>query len=156
EGQIVLLSGEPGIGKSRLVRAVRERLGHDEPHTLLSHFCSPFHQTSALYPVIGLLERGAGYARDDPPGRKLEKLEALLRRATEHVAAVAPLIAALLAIPAGDRYPALDLTPQQQKERTFEALIDQLAGLAARQPVLAVYEDLQWSDPTTLELLELV
>jgi class 3 adenylate cyclase/predicted ATPase len=156
EGQVVLLSGEPGIGKSRLVRAMRERLGHDEPHTLLSHFCSPFHQTSALHPVIGLLERGAGYARDDPPGHKLEKLEALLGRATEDVTAVAPLIASLLAIPTGDRYPAPDLTPQQQKERTFEALLDQLAGLAARQPVLAVYEDVQWSDPTTLELLEQV
>jgi predicted ATPase len=156
EGQVVLLSGEPGIGKSRLVRAVRERLAHDEPHTLLSHFCSPFHQTSALHPVIGLLERGAGYARDDPPGRKLEKLEALLGRATEQASAGASLIAALLGIPAGDRYPALDLTPQQQKERTFEALLDQLGGLAARQPVLTVYEDLQWSDPTTLDLLEQV
>jgi len=153
EGQVVLLSGEAGIGKSRLVRAVRERLGQDEPHTLLSHSCSPFHQTSALHPVIGLLERGAGYARDDPPERKLEKLEALLGRATENVAAVAPLIAALLSIPAGGRYSVRDLTPQQQKERTFEALIDQLAGLAARQPVLSVYEDVQWSDPTTLDLL---
>jgi class 3 adenylate cyclase/predicted ATPase len=156
EGQVVLLSGEAGIGKSRLVRAVREGLGPDESYTLLSHSCSPFHQTSALHPVIGLLERGAGYAPDDPPERKLEKLEALLGRATEHVAAVAPLIAGLLAIPTGGRYPPSDLAPQQQKERTFRALIDQLVGLAARQPVLAVYEDVQWSDPTTLELLEQV
>jgi class 3 adenylate cyclase/predicted ATPase len=157
EGQVVLLSGEAGIGKSRLIRAVRERLGPDEPHTLLSHFCSPFQQTSALHPVIGLLERAAGYAHDDPPQRKLEKLEALLSLAAGDVAAVAPsLIAALLAIPAGDRYPAIELSPQQQKERTFQVLVDQLAGLAARQPVLAVYEDVQWSDPTTLELLEKV
>jgi class 3 adenylate cyclase/tetratricopeptide (TPR) repeat protein len=154
EGQVVLLSGEAGIGKSRLVRAVRERLGRDEPHTLLGHFCSPFHQTSALHPVIESLERAAAFAPDDLPTQKLEKLEALLGRASEDVAAVAPLIAALLSIPAGDRYPAIDLSPQQRKEKTFRALIDQLAGLAARQPVLAVYEDVQWSDPTTLELLE--
>jgi class 3 adenylate cyclase/predicted ATPase len=156
EGQVVLLSGEAGIGKSRLVRAVRERFGADEPYTLLSHSCSPFYQTSALHPVIGLLERAAGYARDDPPVCKLEKLEALLGRATDNVAAVAPLIADLLAIPAGDRYPATDLSPEQHKERTFQALLDQLAGLAARAPVVAVYEDVQWSDPTTLELLEQV
>jgi len=154
EGQVVLLSGEAGIGKSRLVRAIRERLGHDEPHALLSHFCSPFHQTSALHPVIGSLERAAGYAPDEPPGQKLEKLEALLGRATESLATVAPLLAALLSIPAGDRYPAIELSPQQQKEKTFAALIDRLVGLAACQPVLAVYEDVQWSDPTTLELLE--
>src|SRR5918996_48840 len=113
EGQVVLLSGEAGIGKSRLVRAVRERLGHDEPHTVLGYFCSPFYQTSALHPVIGSLERAAGFAPDDPPAQKLEQL----------------------------------------KEKTFRALIDQLAGLA-RQPLLAVYEDVHWSDPTTLELLE--
>ncbi|HZA67866.1 MAG TPA: AAA family ATPase [Geminicoccaceae bacterium] len=153
EGQVVLLSGEAGIGKSRLVRAVRERLGHDEPHTVLGYFCSPFYQTSALHPVIGSLERAAGFAPDDPPAQKLEQLEALLGRATENVAVVAPLIAALLSIPAGDRYPAIDLSPQQLKEKTFRALIDQLAGLA-RQPLLAVYEDVHWSDPTTLELLE--
>jgi predicted ATPase len=123
---------------------------------LLRHFCSPFQQTSALHPVVGLLERAAGYAHDDPPERKLEKLEALLSLAAGDVAAVAPLIAALLAIPVGDRYPAIELSPQQQKERTFQALVDQLAGLAARQPVLAVYEDVHWSDPTTLELLEKV
>ena len=154
EGQVVLLSGEAGIGKSRLVRALRERLGHDEPYTLLSHSCSPFHQTSALHPVIGSLERAAGYARDDPPERKLDRLEALLGRASKDLTAVAPLIAGLLAIPAGDRYPPADLSPQQQKERTFQALLDQVAGLAARQPVLSVYEDVQWSDPTTLEFLE--
>ena len=154
-GQVVLLAGEPGIGKSRLIHSLRERLG-GEPHTPLSHFCSPLHQTSPLHPIIGLLERAAGFARDDPPGRKLAKLEALLARGTEGVAAAAPLIAALLAIPAGDRYPPLNLSPQRQKERIFEALLGLLAGLAAEQPVLALYEDVYWSDPTTLELLDLV
>ena len=154
-GQVVLLAGEPGIGKSRLIHSLRERLG-GEPHTPLSHFCSPLHRTSPLHPIIGLLERAAGFARDDPPGRKLAKLEALLARGTEGVAAAAPLIAALLAIPAGDRYPPLNLSPQRQKERIFEALLGQLAGLAAEQPVLALYEDVYWSDPTTLELLDLV
>jgi CheY-like chemotaxis protein len=154
-GQVVLLAGEPGIGKSRLIHSLRERLG-GEPHTPLSHFCSPLHQTSPLHPSIGLLERAAGFARDDPPGCKLAKLEALLARGTEGVAEAAPLIAALLAIPTGDRYPPLNLSPQRQKERIFEALLGQLAGLAAEQPVLALYEDVYWSDPTTLELLDLV
>jgi class 3 adenylate cyclase/predicted ATPase len=155
EGQVVLLSGEAGVGKSRLLCAVRERLA-DEPYTPLSHYCSPFHQTSALHPVIGLLERAAGFKRDDPPGCKLDKLEALLARASEDVAEAVPLLGALLAIPAGDRYPPLALGPQRQKEWTLAALLDQLAGLAAKRPVLAVYEDVHWSDPTTLELLELV
>jgi class 3 adenylate cyclase/predicted ATPase len=155
EGQVVLLSGEPGIGKSRLIRALRERLAR-ETYTPLSHFCSPFHQTSPLYPVIDLLERGAGFARDDGPLEKLDKLEALIAAATRDVAGTAPLLAALLSIPIADRYPPLELSPEQQKQRTFEALVDQITGLAAHRPVLAVYEDVHWADPTTLELLESV
>jgi class 3 adenylate cyclase/predicted ATPase len=155
EGQVVLLSGEPGIGKSRLVRALRERLAR-ETYTPLSHFCSPFHQTSPLYPVIDLLERGAGFARDDSPLEKLDKLEALTAAATRDVAGAAPLLAALLSIPIAGRYPPLELSPEQQKQRTFEALVDQITGLAAHRPVLAVYEDVHWADPTTLELLESV
>jgi len=153
EGQVVLLSGEPGIGKSRLVRALRERLAR-ETYTPLSHFCSPFHQTSALYPVIDLLERAAGFARDDGALEKLDKLEALIAAATRDVAGAAPLLAALLSIPIADRYPPLELSPEKQKQRTFEALVDQLTGLAAHRPVLAVYEDVHWADPTTLEWLE--
>jgi class 3 adenylate cyclase/predicted ATPase len=162
EGQVVLLSGEPGIGKSRLVGALRERLAH-EPHTPLSQFCSPFRQTSALHPVIGLLERAAGFAREDAPDARLAKLEALLARATADVARSAPLLAALLSIPTGGRYPPLDLSPQRQKERTLEALVGQLVGLAEHrpalavyEPALAVYEDVHWADPTTLELLDRV
>ena len=153
DGQVVLLGGEPGVGKSRLVRALREQLG-EHSLTPLSHFCSPYHQGSALHPVIGLLERGAGLARDDPPERQLDKLEALLALATDDVPAVAPLLADLLGIPTGGRYPPLALSPQRRKERTLAALLTQLEGLAARQPVLALYEDVHWSDPTTLELLD--
>ncbi|UQR67606.1 AAA family ATPase [Bradyrhizobium sp. C-145] len=153
EGQVVLLSGEPGIGKSRLVRALRERLAR-ETYTPLSHYCSPFHQTSPLYPVIDLLERAAGFARNDDPLEKLDKLEALIAAATRDVAGAAPVLATLLSIPIADRYPPLELSPEQQKRRTFEALMDQLTGLAAHRPVLAVYEDVHWADPTTLEWLE--
>ncbi|HET6468845.1 MAG TPA: adenylate/guanylate cyclase domain-containing protein [Geminicoccaceae bacterium] len=153
EGQVVLLSGEAGIGKSRLVRALRERLAA-EPCTPLSHFCSPFHQTSALQPVIELLERTAGLARDEPPEQSLGKLEALLARGTAEVAVAAPLIASLLSIPTGGRYPVSNLTPQRQKEETFAALLAQLTGLAAKEPVLVVYEDVHWADPSTLELVD--
>jgi class 3 adenylate cyclase/tetratricopeptide (TPR) repeat protein len=151
DGQVVLLAGEPGIGKSRLVRAFRERLG-DEPPTTLGHYCSPHHANSALHPVVGLLERAAGLGRDDPPEARLAKLEAALGRSDE----VVPLLAALLGIPTGTRYPAPALTPEAQKRRTLRALVDQLAGLAAQRPVLALYEDAHWIDPTTLELLDLV
>jgi predicted ATPase/class 3 adenylate cyclase len=155
EGQVVLLAGEPGIGKSRLVRAMRLRL-ENEPHTAVSHYCSPYYQTSPFHPVIGLLARAANFAADDPPEVKLNKLEALLSLSTEEVAGAAPLIAALLSIPANDRYPPLELSPHRQKEQTLEILVDQLIGLAAHQPVLAVYEDVHWADPTSLELLNLV
>jgi class 3 adenylate cyclase/predicted ATPase len=155
DGQVVLLSGEPGIGKSRLIRALRERLG-DEPYTAISHYCSPYHTNSALYPVIGLLERAARLDRDDPAEAQLARLEALLSRSTDRPDEVVPLLAALLGIQTGGRYPALGLTPEVQKRRTLLALVDQLAGLAARQPALALYEDAHWIDPSTLELLGFV
>jgi predicted ATPase/class 3 adenylate cyclase len=155
DGQVVLLSGEPGIGKSRVVRALRERLG-DELYTPLSHYCSPHHTSSPMYPVIGLLERAAGLDRGAPSDVQLAKLEAVLTRSSERPDEVVPLMAALLGVPTGERYPALTLTPEAQKRRTLQALINQLAGLAAQQPVLALYEDVHWIDPSTLELLGLV
>ncbi|KRQ93785.1 adenylate cyclase [Bradyrhizobium jicamae] len=155
EGQVVLLVGEPGIGKSRLVRALRGRL-ENEPLTVLSHYCSPHHQTSPLHPVIGLLERAAGFTADDPAATKLDKLEALLALSSDDVTAVAPLLAALLSLETEPRYPPLDLSPHRQKERTLDVLVDQVLGLATRRPVLALYEDLHWADPTSLELLDLM
>ena len=153
EGQIVLVSGEPGIGKSRLAETMVERLA-GEPHTRLRFFCSPHHQDSALYPVIAHLERAAGFRRDDTAEQRLDKLEALLAQATNDLGAVAPLIADLLAVPIGERYPALNLTPQKRKEKTLAALTAQVDGLSAREPVLMVYEDVHWSDPTTRESLD--
>jgi class 3 adenylate cyclase len=154
EGQVVLLSGEPGIGKSRLVQELRGRLG-DEPHLRLTYQCSPHHQTSPLYPVIEQLERAAGFERNDPAAERLDKLEALLARGTKKLDQAVPLIAALLGVPAGERHRLPELSPQRQKQLTLEALVDQLEGLAAKQPVLLAYEDVHWIDPTTQELLGL-
>ncbi|HET6519516.1 MAG TPA: AAA family ATPase, partial [Geminicoccaceae bacterium] len=154
-GQVVLLSGEPGIGKSRLFQALHERLrDRGGPYLRLRYQCSPYATNSALHPVIDQLEHAAGFARDESPEEKLAKLEALLARSAEDVGAVAPLLAALLSVPAGGRYPPLNLTPQRQKDLTLAALAAQLEGLARRQPVLAVFEDAHWIDPTSLELLE--
>jgi class 3 adenylate cyclase len=155
DGQVVLLGGEPGIGKSRMVQALRERLG-DQPYTSLSHYCAPHHANSALHPVIDLLHRGAGLARDDLPSKQLAKLETLLAESNDDLGEMVPLLAKLLSIPTEDRYAALDLSPERQKQRTLEVLTDQLAALAARRPVLDVYEDVHWIDPSTLELLDLV
>jgi class 3 adenylate cyclase/predicted ATPase len=155
DGQVVLLLGEPGIGKSRVVRTLRERLGN-EPYTPLSHYGSPHHTNSALHPVIGLLERAARLDRDEPAEAQLVKLEAVLGRSSDRLDEAVPLLAALLGVPTGARYPALTLTPEVQKRRTLQVLVDQLAGLAAQQPVLALYEDVHWIDPSTLELLGLV
>ena len=154
EGQVVLLSGEPGIGKSRLVRELRERL-EGEPHVRLLYQCSPHHTTSPLHPVIEQLERAAGFERDEPPEARLEKLETLLARGTRPARSGGAADRGAARPIDGGRYPLLDLTPQRQKQLTLAALVEQLEGLAAAQPVLLAYEDVHWSDPTTQELLGL-
>jgi class 3 adenylate cyclase len=155
DGQVALLSGEPGIGKSRLTRSLIERLA-DESHTRLRYYCSPYHTNSALYPVTEQLERAAGLRVEDAAETRLDKLEAVLAEATENPAEVTPLIAALLSIPAGPRYPPVNLAPEAQKLRTFETLLGQVIGLAGRWPLLMVLEDAHWVDPTTSELFGLI
>ena len=154
EGQIVLISGEPGIGKSRLAAALEERIA-DEPHTALHYQCSPYHTNSALYPFIAQLERAAGFKADDTSEQRLDKLEALLAIAASRVQDTAPLFAALLSIPFGDRYPRLALNPAQQRRRTLAALLDQFENLARQNPILLLFEDAHWADATSLELLDL-
>jgi class 3 adenylate cyclase len=150
EGQVVLLSGEAGIGKSRLTAALLERLA-SQPHTRLRYFCSPQHTDSALYPIIGQMERAAGLAHDDTPQAKLDKLDAALAP-TSTATQDAALFAGMLSLPNDGRYPALDLAPEQRRQRTLEALTAQLAGLARRKPVLMIVEDAHWIDPTSLEV----
>jgi class 3 adenylate cyclase/tetratricopeptide (TPR) repeat protein len=149
EGQAVLLSGEAGIGKSRIIRQLHERLSRI-PHTRLRFQCSPSHTESALYPIIRHLEYAAGFQPDDKPETRLDKLEALLGEGAEDVAESAALLAPLLSLPV-ERYRTIELTAEQRSERTFNALIDQLLGLAAKNPVLYILEDAHWLDPTTRE-----
>jgi class 3 adenylate cyclase/tetratricopeptide (TPR) repeat protein len=155
DGQVVLISGEPGIGKSRIAQTILERLSN-EPYTRLRYFCSPHHQDSALYPSITQLERAAGFRREDTDQLRLDKLEAVLAQGTNDLSDAVPLLAGLLSIPTGDRYLPLNLTPQKRKEKTLLAQLAQVEGLAARQPVLMVFEDVHWSDPTTRESLDLL
>jgi len=151
-GRAVLVFGEPGIGKSRLTAALSQRI-ETEPHTRLRYFCSPHHQDSALYPFIGQLERVAGFARDDTATVKLDKLEALLGYGAEP--GDISLIAEMLSLSGGERFPPLDLSPQRKKERTLAALLRQLQALARRQPILMIFEDMHWIDPTSREVLDL-
>jgi predicted ATPase len=151
EGQVVLLSGEGGIGKSRLTAALLERLA-TEPHMRLRYFCSPQRADSALHPIIGQMERAAGVAFDDTPQAKLDKLDAVLAP-TSTSPRDAALFAEMLSLPNDGRYPALELAPEQRRQRTLEALTSQLAGLARQRPVLMIFEDAQWIDPTSLEVL---
>ena len=155
EGQVVLLSGEAGIGKSRILETLRDRLAQDL-HVRVRYQCSPFHSNSALYPMIGQMERDAGFAAVDDVDTKVSKLERLLAPTSEDLGQVMPLMGSLLSLPVEDRYPPLDLTPQQQKARTLDALFQQLSALARQQPVLFLFEDVHWIDPTSLELLELI
>ena len=151
EGRVVLISGEPGIGKSRLTAALSAHIER-EPHTRLRYFCSPHHQDSALYPFIAQLERAAGFARNDPVDAKLDKLRALLAPATRDEDDIA-LLSELLSLPSSAAN--LNLSPQRKREKLFEALFKQLEAEARRWPVLMVFEDAQWIDPTSRELLDL-
>jgi predicted ATPase/class 3 adenylate cyclase len=155
-GQVVLLSGEAGIGKSALVEALRAQV-RAEGLPRMAFRCSPYHTNSALYPVITHLEHLLQLAPDDPPATKLAKLEEGLRPSGLPLAEVVPLLAGLLSVPLpAERYAPLTLTPQQQKQQTLDALVAWLAAEAERQPALVAWEDLHWADPTTLETLGLV
>jgi class 3 adenylate cyclase/predicted ATPase len=155
DGQVVLICGEPGIGKSRIAQIVGERISA-EPHTRLRYFCSPHHQDSALYPSIAQLERAAGFRREDTADQRLDKLEAVLAQGANDLGEAVPLLADLLSIPTGNRYPPLNLTPKKRKEKTLHAQLAQVEGLAAQQAVLMAWEDVHWSDPTTRESLDLL
>jgi class 3 adenylate cyclase len=152
-GQVVLLNGEAGIGKSALVQTLREHVGR-ERCVRLTFRCSPYHTSSALYPVIAHFQRLLRWERDEAPEARLVTLERLLDASRQPLAEVVPLLAALLAVPLPEgSYPVLTLSPQQQRQQTLDALVAWLLVEAERQPVLAVYEDLHWADPSTLELL---
>jgi class 3 adenylate cyclase/predicted ATPase len=151
EGQVVLLSGEAGIGKSRLTARLLERLS-GEPHTRLRYFCSPQHTNSAFHPLIGQIERAAGLARENTPQEKLDKLDAVLER-TSTSKEDAGLIADMLSLPNDGRYPALGLTAELRRQKTLEALCLQVDILTRSSPVLMVFEDAHWTDPTSLEAL---
>jgi class 3 adenylate cyclase len=150
KGQVVLLSGEAGIGKSRLTAALLERLA-DEPHTRLRYFCSPQHTDSALYPIISQMERVSRWSHDDTPQARLDKLDAALAQTSNSIQDAA-LFAEMLSLANDGRYPVLDLAPQQRRQQTLEALIAQIEALTGQKPVLMIFEDAHWADPTSLEL----
>jgi predicted ATPase len=149
EGQVALLSGEAGIGKSRLAAALMERLA-GEQHTQLRYFCSPQHADSAFHPIISQLERAAGFTHDDGHGTRLDKLDAaLLQSSTSRENAA--LLSEMLSLPNDGRYPSLDLTAPQRRQKTFEALVSQVEAMTRQSPVVMILEDAHWADPTSLE-----
>jgi class 3 adenylate cyclase/predicted ATPase len=152
EGQVVMLSGEPGIGKSRLTAALQESLA-SEPHARLRFFCSPLHTESALYPIISQMESAAGLLPGDSPQTKLDKLDAMLARTSTSVEN-ATLFAEMLSLPNDGRYPVLELTAEQRRQRTLDAFTSQLLSFTRAGPALIIFEDAHWSDPTTLEALD--
>ena len=149
KGQVVLISGEPGIGKSRLTAALLENLAA-EPHTRFRYFCSSQHTDSAFYPIVSQMERAAGFLHDETPQQKLDKLDAVLAQTSTSIQD-ATLIAEMLSLPNDGRYSPLELMPQQRRQKTFEALTAQIERLSRQKPVLMVFEDAHWADPTSLE-----
>jgi len=154
-GQVVLVSGEAGIGKSRLIQAINDGLA-GRLHLRQEYRCSPYHQNSALYPIIDFLERWLGFRREDSPDERMSKLEVAMADYSLRYSEAVPLLAGLLSLPVGDGYPPLNLSPQRQRQMTLDLLVQLLIEMASKQPVLAVFEDLHWADPTTLEFLALL
>jgi class 3 adenylate cyclase len=151
-GRVALISAEPGIGKSRLAEALVDRL-HAEPHTRLRYFCSAHHQDSAFYPIVTHLEHACRFERGEAPEAKLAKLDALLASTAAPDGEIA-LLAQLMSLPSRERYPSLDFTPQRRRAQTFETMIRQVAHLAKRLPLLIVFEDIHWIDPSSCDLLD--
>ena len=150
EGQVVLISGEAGIGKSRLTAALLEEVA--EPHTRLRYFCSPQHTDSALFPIIGQMERAAGMTHDETARAKLDKLDAVLAKSSTPPEDRARF-AEMLSLPNDGRYPARELAPEQRRQQTLEALTSQIEALTRQSPVLMIFEDVHWADPTSIEAL---
>jgi class 3 adenylate cyclase/tetratricopeptide (TPR) repeat protein len=153
KGQVVLLSGEAGIGKSRVAQEFRDRL-RSEMHSNVQWQCSPFYSNSPLHPFVEWIEQAAGFRPEDTPDGRLVKLEILLAPVADEVSAIAPLFATMLSLPIEDRYGPFPFDPRRQRELTMEALVGYLLGLARRQPILLLVEDAHWADPTTLEVLD--
>ena len=151
QGQVVLLSGEPGIGKSRLTAALLESVAA-EPHARLRYFCSPQNTDSALYPIIGQMERAAGFTHDDTVQAKLDRVDAVLAQSSTSPQD-ATLLIEMLSLPNDGRYPKLELTPEQRRQKTMEALTAEVEALSRSNPVLMIFEDVHWVDPTSLEVL---
>jgi class 3 adenylate cyclase len=151
EGQVALISGEAGIGKSRVLSALSERIG-DEPHVRVRYQCSPHHVNDAFYPITSQIWHAARFVSGEPAAARLDKLEAMIARSGLEGKDIAPLVAGLLSIPVEDRYPPLEMAPAEQKERTIAALIALFAGLTKDAPVLALLEDAHWIDPTSLDV----
>jgi class 3 adenylate cyclase/tetratricopeptide (TPR) repeat protein len=151
EGQVVLVSGEAGIGKSRILAALCEQIG-DEPHIRMRYQCSPHHVNDAFYPISSQLWQAAGFSSGEPVTARLDKLEACIERSGLPPKDVAPLLAALFSTPLEGRYPKLEMAPVEQKERTIAALIAMFEALTRQAPVLALLEDLHWIDPTSLDV----
>jgi predicted ATPase len=150
-GQVVLLSGEAGIGKSRITAALLQRLA-EEPHTRLRCFCSPQHTDSAFYPLISQMQRAAGFAHDDTPQAKLDKLDSVLALSCTPPQDAA-LVTEMMSLRNDGRYPSLELAPQQRRQKTLDALTAQMEALSRSNPVLMIFEDVHWIDPTSLEVL---
>jgi tetratricopeptide (TPR) repeat protein len=155
DGQCLLLVGEAGIGKSRIARALLDRVA-EPSHTVLRHQCSPYHLDTPLWPIVQQLSFAAHLSPEERASERLDKIETLLKAGSDCIEPAVPLIASLLGVPYEDRYGPLDLSPQVQRSRTLEALVEQLLGLARHKPVLVVMEDVHWIDPSTLEFIHLV